>query len=75
MMEAPTFANPGCAARPTVRYVCPECGEAALYADASIYWDVDSQNWEVSDCAVDDRTTLYCGDCGNETDPREAKKT
>tara|TARA_R110000822_G_scaffold22510_2_gene70526 strand:- start:425 stop:622 length:198 start_codon:yes stop_codon:yes gene_type:complete len=60
-----------------IRYVCPTCGEESLYADdnVSVYWSVGSQSWEVSDGGVpDDRTTLYCGDCGEETTAKEARK-
>ena len=59
----------------TVRYVCPDCGEESLYADASIYWDVEAQSWELGgDSFPDDRTTLYCGDCGAECCGQDARK-
>lgn len=56
-----------------VTHVCPDCGEQGLYADASVYWDADAQGWQLSDGDTDDRRTLYCGDCGAETSPKEAR--
>ena len=60
-----------------IRYVCPICGEESVYADDNVtmYWNVAAQAWEASDGGIpDERTTLYCGDCGEESTVAEAKE-
>lgn len=55
-------------------YACPDC-DAGIYVEATLYWDVDAQGWEIGgDSEPDDRTTCYCGDCGGEFDLSECKK-
>ena len=58
-----------------IRYICPDCGAQSLYYDdVSVYWNVDGQEWVLSDGSEPaDRATLYCGDCGNETDLEKAR--
>jgi predicted RNA-binding Zn-ribbon protein involved in translation (DUF1610 family) len=61
----------------TIRYECPICGEESMYADDNVtmYWNVAAQAWEASDGGIpDERTTLYCGDCGEESTVAEAKE-
>lgn len=44
--------------------VCAYCGSTEVLADASVYWDIDTQTWEVSD--ISDKGH-YCYDCDGET--------
>ena len=44
--------------------VCAYCGSTEVSVDASVYWDIDTQTWEVSD--IYDKGH-YCNDCGGET--------
>lgn len=50
-----------------VALVCPYCGSAAIAADASAHWCVDTQEWELS-ASYDSKT---CDDCGEEFDSAE----
>lgn len=59
----------------TRHYRCPSCGEESLYAsdDVTLYWNAESQSWDPSDdSSVRDDSTLYCGECDETCEAREA---
>lgn len=43
-------------------YLCRECGSADVTAEATTYWNVAKQDWEVSDFNQRD----YCHSCESE---------
>lgn len=55
--------------------ICPTCGSAHIFQDATSYWDTDKQAWLLSDCDG----PLGCHRCGVETkygaDPLHAERT
>ena len=42
---------------------CPNCGSNQVVQDASVCWDIESQDWEIN--TVYDKGAA-CGDCGAE---------
>ena len=46
-----------------IRLECGECGDDLISIDASLYWDVDTQQWEVGDIRTNE---MYCTQCGSE---------
>lgn len=52
-----------------IKYVCPDCGSDNITKDATAYWNVDTQEWALSD---DMQDFTNCGDCGWESKWREA---
>ena len=45
-----------------IRLECADCGDDLIAIDASPYWDVDAQRWEISEVYDNDR---YCTQCGS----------
>jgi hypothetical protein len=44
--------------------VCPECNSHNITRDACAWWNVDTQEWEMSEPLYD---VMNCADCGYET--------
>jgi hypothetical protein len=42
---------------------CPKCGSADISADAASRWDIDTQQWEVTNIFDKGKS---CDDCGHE---------
>lgn len=47
-----------------VKKVCDECGGDSVYILTTAYWDVDKQDWVLSDGFYPDE--YYCGECSNQ---------
>tara|TARA_R110002020_G_scaffold403741_1_gene613857 strand:- start:208 stop:456 length:249 start_codon:yes stop_codon:yes gene_type:complete len=45
-----------------IRLECADCGDDLIAIDASLYWDVDTQQWEIGDIRTNE---MYCTQCGN----------
>jgi predicted RNA-binding Zn-ribbon protein involved in translation (DUF1610 family) len=46
---------------PKVQFHCPACDSTSVHREATAYWDVASQAWNLSDDLSD---YAACGDCG-----------
>lgn len=46
-----------------VKLVCRRCGSDDVSADATVRWNVDLQDWEISDVCGGE----YCGACDFDT--------
>lgn len=47
-----------------IRLECADCGDNLISMDASPYWDVDTQQWEIGEIRTDE---IYCTQCGSES--------
>jgi predicted RNA-binding Zn-ribbon protein involved in translation (DUF1610 family) len=45
-----------------VKLLCPKCKSDSISRDANCFWNIESQEWEISSCDGD----IFCDDCGNE---------
>ena len=45
-----------------IRLECADCGDNLISMDASPYWDVDTQQWEIGEIRTDE---IYCTQCGS----------
>jgi hypothetical protein len=48
------------ASKSKVQYHCPACDSTSVYREATAYWDVDAQDWKLSDDISDNAA---CSDC------------
>jgi hypothetical protein len=46
-----------------VKFICVYCGSTDVSCDATVRWDIGTQQWEIA--GVQDQE--YCEDCGGET--------
>ena len=47
--------------------VCAHCGSSNIVADASATWNIEKQDWELSDV----HEAAFCGECCEECDVDE----
>lgn len=47
-----------------VQKTCSECGSTDIYGYTTIYWDVEQQQWEVTDDIS--LAEFFCADCGEQ---------
>lgn len=48
-----------------IEYACPQCGSTHILKDATAWWDVEAQQWKLSDHLLD---FTNCADCDWESD-------
>lgn len=47
-----------------VKYVCSHCGSSNVETEAYAQWDIETQQWLVSEIREDGGHTDYCITCG-----------
>jgi len=52
-------------------YACPHCGSTNVSRDASTYWNIESQKWELGGTY----DNAWCNDCDKETKELDEFKT